>query len=111
MSLANFIATAAAAAERVLAPMCDPAGEGEFTLSTHSGRTFTGVMEEQDEIDPIDPAGSRRQRELIIVARRAQFATAPAASPRSTAVARGSVWSVQSVTPLGHHYRITCRPT
>ena len=111
MSLANFLATAAAAAERTLAPMCDPTGEGEFSLSSHSGRTFTGVIEEMDELDPLDPAGSRRQRELIIVACRAQFSTAPSASPRTTAVARGAVWSVQSVTPWAHHYRLTCRPT
>lgn len=110
MSFASILATAAKSAERTLAPMCDPSGEGEFTLSSHSGSTFVGVIEELDEVDPLDPAGSRRQRELVIVARADQFATAPSASPRCTAVARGSVWSVQSVTPWAHHYRITGRP-
>ena len=110
MSFANTLKAAAAEAQRVLAPMCDPAGAGAFTLSSHSGETFTGVIEEQDELDPLDPAGIRRQRHLFILATQAQFDPAPAAAPRCIVTARGANWAVQSVTPQAHHFRLTCRP-
>jgi hypothetical protein len=109
MSLSSLLASAATQAQRVLAPLCDPDGEGEFTLSSHSGETFIGVFEEQNEVDPLSSTGVDRVRALFIVATKVQFTTEPKTAPRITAVAKGVTWSVQSITPLAHHYRFTCR--
>lgn len=98
-----------AEAQTILAPMCDSA-DGAFTLSTAEGSTFYGVMNEQDELDPMDHTGIKRIRFLFVYATAAQFTTAPSAAPRCTLTAKGRNWSVQAVTTLPQHYRIICRP-
>ena len=85
------------------------AGEGAFTLSSPSG-TYYGVFHEQNEVDPMDPTGTKRIRELWIDATRTQFAVEPVASPRPTLTALGKTWSVQAITHQPYHYHFVCRP-
>ena len=96
-------------AQKILAGMSDPSGDGAFTISNRSG-TFYGVMNEQDAEDPLDHAGIKRIRYLFIFPTKDQFTTAPSAAPRCTITAKGATWSVQGVTDLPQHYRIVCRP-
>lgn len=106
MSLADTLASAAAQAQSVLAELT---GEGTFTLSGDATE-YTGVFNEFNELDPLTPTGIKQVRQLTIVATKAQFTTAPSAAPRRSLTAKGITWSVQSVTDMPQHYRLTCRP-
>lgn len=107
MNLSALLAQAAAQAQTILAPICEPTGLGVFTFS---GSDYTGTFNEQDEQDPLDATGIRRIRFLYIYATKAQFSASPAGAPRTTLTAKGATWSVQSITDQPQHYRFTCRP-
>jgi hypothetical protein len=106
MSYAAQITAAATTAQTALAAACDAAGTGTFTLA---GTTYTGVFNEQEASDPLDPTGTRRVRYLFILATRAQFSSAPSAGTRPALTAAGRTWSLVGVTPMPQHYRLVCR--
>lgn len=110
MSLYAELASAAAEAQTILAPICDPSAAGDFTLSDRTG-TFVGTFNEFDAQDPLDVSGIRTIRLLTILATRDQFDTPPVSAPRTSLTAKGATWLVTSVTDMPFHYRLTCRPT
>ena len=107
MNLSSILTAAAAQAQTILAPIAEPTGEGEFTLS---GADYTGTFNELNETDPLDATGIRRIRILYIFATKAQFDTAPSAATRTTLTAKGATWTLAAVTDLPQHYRLVCKP-
>ena len=119
MNLAPIIAHAARTAQGILAPLGDPDGEGEFTVTGDaSALTYVGVFNEFDSTDPLDPTGIRNLRFLSIRVLKAQknatyeaaLAACLKASPRTTLTAKGRLWVIQSTTDQPNFYGVTCRP-
>lgn len=95
--LSPILTAAAAQAEGVL-------GE-TYTLG---GTSYTGVIEEDENMMVPTPNGFEPRRGLRIVSTLAQFDTAPSAATRPRVVARSSQWNVISVKPGPLQYTITC---
>lgn len=108
MDLSPIIAHAAKTAQCVLAPLGDPANDGQFTIAGDS-TVYVGVFNEFDATDPLDPTGIKNLRLLTIEALRTQFSAAPSASPRKTLTAKGKTWVIQSTTDHPNFYKFTCR--
>ena len=118
MNLAPIIAHAARTAQGILAPLGDPDGEGEFTVTGDaSAYTYVGVFNEFDATDPLDPTGIKQIRLLTIRALKAQknsahetaLALCLKAAPRRTLTAKTKSWTIQSVSDQPNFYGVTCR--
>lgn len=107
MDLSSLLASAAAQAQSILAPIADPDGDGEFTLG---GTTYDGVLHLRDAEMVPGPNGLERIERLEIVATAAQFATAPSAAPRAAVSALARNWWCVAVRPAGPNYLLTCIP-
>lgn len=108
MSFSAQLATAAAQAQRVLAPLADPDNEGDFTIGSDD---FTGVMNLRTVAMEPGPNGLKRIEELEIVATRSQWDTAPEAAPRFAVTALGRDWWCVKVSPAGPCWSLTCVPS
>lgn len=103
----STLAWAAKQAQTILAPMADPSGSGEFTIS---GTERKGVLNLHRIDMGLGPNGLIRVEELTIEATAAQWATAPAAAPRFAVTALSRSWWCTSVKTIGVCYVLTCVP-
>lgn len=102
--LSTTLAAAATEAQRLLAPVTDPDGDGVFVLSSTS---YTGVMSIMEKVLVPTPHGYEEQRQIKITATRAQFSTAPTAVGRPKFTARGLTWTLTAVEPGPQFYTLT----
>lgn len=101
------LAWAAKEAQKVLAPMADPAGDGEFTLSSFAAETFTGTLSIFDKVLVTAPNGYEEQRQLKIAATREQFSSEPDPAGRPLIIAKGEHWRLTAVEPGAQFYVLT----
>jgi hypothetical protein len=112
VSHAALLASAARTAQRVLAPMADPDGEGEFTVT--GGGTFAGICEEDPNM--LNPTANAVEPVygLRIAAEREQFTAAEEATlaglaiTRARVTAKGKAWTLISVTPAAQFLQFVC---
>lgn len=104
MSYANLLAAAAKQAQSILAPMADPEGDGDFTLS---GESYTGTMSIFEKVLVPTANGYEEQRQIKIAAEVSQFDALPSAATRPRIVARGLQWNLITVEPGPQFYVLT----
>lgn len=112
MSYASILASAAAQAQAILAPMADPSGDGEFTIAGISG-TQVGTMSIFEKVLVATPNGYEEQRQIKIATAVDDYTTAEQATmltlaaARARIVARGMQWNLTTLEPGAQFYVLT----
>lgn len=76
---------------------------------TYAGSNYSGTIADVRGEGRLVFTGIEDFADLIIEAKKAQFASAPVAAPRSLLVARGLNWRVVAVTSDELTYTLTCK--
>lgn len=108
----NQLAWAAKTAQKVLAPMSDPSGNGEFTIAGLTG-TWTGVVAEDPNMLIPTTNGIQKVYGVRVVAIRSQFDAASIAAAqlanvafaRAKLTANGKTWNLREASPQAVHYQ------
>lgn len=74
-----------------------------------SGQSYTGTIEDLRATGRIVLCGNEETADLVIVASRAQFASAPLCSPRSSVTVRGFSFKISGVGSDELTYTLTCK--